>query len=246
MGAVAPIDEKQALAEELAEARALIERGEYERALDALTVASEAARARDDAAGLAEVARLAERVAERALGRSERERADALRLGLADEVDAAAASVSGLRRSFRRWSLIVVLVWLVAAVLLAALVEATSNPDGFISPGVLAVLLVMSLTGIAFAVWLVGVLIVFRGHHVSVVSLVRRGWVGRWSVLVVTAWLVLSVVSARQDFAASRVGWTLIYLGLFGVVALVVWLLGVFVHRLVARGRQRRFTSGAQ
>ena len=232
---------KQVVAGELAQACELIEEGEYEAALDALTGVSEAARVRHDAGVLDEVGLLAERVSERALGRSERERADALRRGVADEVDAATASASRLRRTFRRWALIAATVWLVASVLLAALVEATSNPDAFISPGFTAILVVLSLAGIALAVWLVGVLIILLWHHVPVVTLVRQGWLGRWSVLVVALWLVLAVVSARQDFAASRAGWTLICLGLYGPVALVVWLLGILVHRRIASGSRKRW-----
>ncbi len=123
MGTVAPSDEKQALDRELDEARVLVEQGQYEAALDALAGISEAAHARHDVGGLNEVRLLAERVSERALGRSDRERADALRHGVADEVDAAASWASELRRAFRRWTLIVVMVWLAASVLLAALVE---------------------------------------------------------------------------------------------------------------------------
>ena len=240
MSTVASSNENQTLADELAEARALIEAGEYESALDALAGIWEAAQAQDDANGLNEVRLLAERVSNRALRGSDRERADALRHRVPAGVDAAAASASRLRQAFRRWTLIVVTVWLVASVFVAAMVEATSKPDAFISPGFLAVLLVICLTGIALSVWLVGVLIVLLDHHVPVGTLVRRGWLGRWSVLVVAVWLVLSVVSARQDFAASRAGWTFINLGLYGSLALVVWLLGVLVHRLVVRRRRRR------
>ena len=82
MSTGAPSNEKHALADELAQARALIEDGEYEAALDRLVSAWQCARAQHDADAVEEVRMLAQDVAGRALGRSDRQRADGIALAL--------------------------------------------------------------------------------------------------------------------------------------------------------------------
>ena len=66
MATVAPSGQKQELAEELAEARTLIEQAEYEAALDLLESAQEQAHVRGDGEVLGEVGRLAHAVGRRA------------------------------------------------------------------------------------------------------------------------------------------------------------------------------------
>ena len=94
MGMVAPTDEKRALEEELAEARALVDRGAVEAALDVLARARRSARALGDADALGEVGRLGGSVWRSAPGR-------------------------GRRPGLGAWSLVVVASWVVASVVLA-------------------------------------------------------------------------------------------------------------------------------
>ena len=55
-------------------------------------------------------------------------------------------------------------------------------------------------------------------------------------------WLVIGLVSAQH---ADRPGWIVSYLGLYGPIALGVWLLGILVHRVVVRRRNTRISSAA-
>ena len=88
MGTVARTDEKQALAEKLAEARALVGKGDDEAALDALVCARERASDLRDVAALGEILDAARMVGSRARnGGLIAHRADALAVGVAWELD---------------------------------------------------------------------------------------------------------------------------------------------------------------
>ena len=149
MGMVAPSNEKRVLADELAQARALIEDGEQEAALDRLATASEIAREQGDAAALRAIRGLSWTVWRKAP--STPERAD---------------------WPMRVWTLIVVVGWLAVSVILAF----GLSEGGFLSLSgiragwlILALLLGFSLP--AIVVWLLGVLIMWlpRRHPTRVV-----------------------------------------------------------------------------
>ena len=133
MGAVAT-DEKQALTEELVEARALIEEGKSEAALDALARARRGARALGDAGALDEIRRL-----EGVVWRS--------------------GPARGRRPGIGTWSLVVLVGWLVACVVLSVLVWVTTPTDGlvlFSRGGGLVLATVFVCTVVASVVWLAG------------------------------------------------------------------------------------------
>jgi hypothetical protein len=101
----------EVLVEGLAEARDLIEQGEYEAALDALTRMSESAVARHDPDLLDEVRPLAKRVSERALKRGDRERADVLRRAVTSELLADAASADRSWRGAMKYVVWTLVIW---------------------------------------------------------------------------------------------------------------------------------------
>ena len=154
MGTVAPSNEKQALADEIGQARALVERGEHEAALDGLEAAREIAQAQHDVDGLDEVRMLAQRVSDRAVRKNDRDRADDL------AQRARADLTSGPKRSPL---LLMALVWTVLVLIVWGLLSAAwgedCSADSFLCFTRTEVFVL--LLPYALPIWLVGLLVAF-------------------------------------------------------------------------------------
>jgi hypothetical protein len=163
---VARSKQKQALVGELAEARALLAGGEFEKALVRLAGARERAREEGNAEALREISELARGLWWRAPRGSEvAERAD--RLSQAAKQDLGSQRQASTRPShpppatsshwLRNWSLVVVIAWLIVSLMVGTAATETE----YFSRSFLIVLALLAGGGIAAAVWVVGTLILW-------------------------------------------------------------------------------------
>jgi hypothetical protein len=173
VGVVAPVDEEQALADESGQARALIEGGEFDAALDLLEGAWEQARLRGDGETLGEIGSLARAVWRRAPpGSGAEERAHRL----ASAIPGGRES-RGLGLALAVWTAVGVLAWVVTSEALYALWASQQHDFIHWPRGA-----VYSMSGvIVLPIWLVGLLLVIRSRRSDGSdrrAQHRRGWAG--------------------------------------------------------------------
>ena len=208
MSAVAPSNEKQTVERELAEARALIDEGEYEAALDQLATVREVALAQEDAEALEEVRGLARTVWRHApRGSAATERADSLwRQAIWQQPLTRSAPPQARRSGLGTWSVLVLVAWLVVSVVAGA----TAQTSWLFSRGELIFFALLGFGVMAVGVWLLGLLVYLgRTRHWgrTLVQWVRREAQRRSGrVLVVAVALVLVATGAAVFFTRGGPG----------------------------------------
>jgi hypothetical protein len=246
VGTVAPTDEKQVLADELGQARALIEKGKYTRALDRLTSAREVAQEQGDREALDEVRGLARAVWRRApRGSDTSERADGLVLAIGQGLTVLAGAGLTLPPNLRSTPLpagssrgssgeqVLEARRLVARSRYAQaldLLERTQpaaavqgDTETLNEIGTVAQLISIQTTGPVRRR-------AMRLHRQMAVVEAHEQALGVWQLVVVVAWLVVSGVvgaTAQTSDWFPRSFWVFLSLTFFAGVAYCVYCLGV-------------------